>query len=193
MSLVEAASISLGILLTGQKETEKNYGDKKERDKSFYHMVPKNEAKTVSKKVQESYRKKMQKKEVEKSARRAKKAYEEATKGVIEAIKAISKVISEMMANIAESMAANPVVWIVLIVIILLIIIVGVVATIVGGTNHVGIYCGTLKNGTKVWLHCTSKSGTSLTGNDSGVMFGSYTGFTYFRRLKDWSKTDEEN
>lgn len=53
-----------------------------------------------------------------------------------------------------------------------------------GGANHVGIYCGTLKNGTKVWLHCTSSSGSSLTGNDSGAMFGAYTGFTYFRRLK---------
>lgn len=57
-----------------------------------------------------------------------------------------------------------------------------------GGANHVGIYCGTLKNGTKVWLHCTSSSGSSLTGNESGAMFGAYTGFTYFRRLKKWNK-----
>ena len=57
-----------------------------------------------------------------------------------------------------------------------------------GGANHVGIYCGQMKNGTKVWLHCTSSSGTSLTGNDSGVMFGAYTNFTYFRRLKKWNK-----
>ena len=57
-----------------------------------------------------------------------------------------------------------------------------------GGANHVGIYCGTLKNGTKVWLHCTSESGSSLTGNTSGVMFGAYTNFTYFRRLKVWNK-----
>lgn len=57
-----------------------------------------------------------------------------------------------------------------------------------GGENHVGIYCGTLKNGTKVWLHCTSSSGSSLTGNNSGAMFGAYTGFTYFRRLKKWNK-----
>ena len=57
-----------------------------------------------------------------------------------------------------------------------------------GGANHVGIYCGKLKNGTKVWLHCTSSSGTSLTGNTSGAMFGAYTNFTYFRRLKKWSK-----
>lgn len=57
-----------------------------------------------------------------------------------------------------------------------------------GGANHVGIYCGTLKNGTKVWLHCTSSSGSSLTGNKSGAMFGAYTGFTYFRRLKKWNK-----
>lgn len=57
-----------------------------------------------------------------------------------------------------------------------------------GGANHVGIYCGTLKNGTKVWLHCTSGSGSSLTGNNSGAMFGAYTGFTYFRRLKKWNK-----
>jgi hypothetical protein len=57
-----------------------------------------------------------------------------------------------------------------------------------GGANHVGIYCGTLKNGTKVWLHCTSESGSSLTGNKSGAMFGAYTGFTYFRRLKKWNK-----
>jgi len=57
-----------------------------------------------------------------------------------------------------------------------------------GGANHVGIYCGTLKNGTKVWMHCTSSSSTSLTGNDSGAMFGAYTGFTYFRRLKKWNK-----
>lgn len=56
-----------------------------------------------------------------------------------------------------------------------------------GGANHVGIYCGTLKNGTKVWLHCTSRSGSSLTGNDSGAMFGAYTGFTYFRRLGKWN------
>lgn len=57
-----------------------------------------------------------------------------------------------------------------------------------GGANHVGIYCGTLKNGTKVWLHCTSSSDSSLTGNDSGAMFGAYTGFTYFRRLRKWNK-----
>lgn len=57
-----------------------------------------------------------------------------------------------------------------------------------GGANHVGIYCGTLKNGTKVWLHCTSSSGSSLTGNDSGAMFGTYTRFTYFRRLRKWNK-----
>lgn len=57
-----------------------------------------------------------------------------------------------------------------------------------GGANHVGIYCGRLKNGTKVWLHCTSSSGTSLTGNTSGVMMGAYTNFTYFRRLKKWNK-----
>lgn len=57
-----------------------------------------------------------------------------------------------------------------------------------GGENHVGIYCGILKNGTKVWLHCTSSSGSSLTGNDSGAMFGAYTGFTYFRRLSRWNK-----
>jgi cell wall-associated NlpC family hydrolase len=57
-----------------------------------------------------------------------------------------------------------------------------------GGANHVGIYCGKLKNGTKVWLHCTSSSGTSLTSNTSGSMFGAYTNFTYFRRLKKWNK-----
>lgn len=57
-----------------------------------------------------------------------------------------------------------------------------------GGANHVGIYCGTLKNGMKVWLHCTSSSGSSLTGNKSGAMFGAYTGFTYFRRWKKWNK-----
>lgn len=57
-----------------------------------------------------------------------------------------------------------------------------------GGVNHVGIYCGALKNGTKVWLHCTSRSGSSLTGNDSGAMFGAYTGFTYFRRLGKWNR-----
>lgn len=56
-----------------------------------------------------------------------------------------------------------------------------------GGANHVGIYCGSLKDGTKIWLHCTSSSGTSLTGNDSGVMMGAYTNFTYFRRLKNFS------
>lgn len=55
-----------------------------------------------------------------------------------------------------------------------------------GGANHVGIYCGKLKNGTKIWMHCTSSSGTSLTGNNSGVMLGSYSNFTYFRRLKKW-------
>lgn len=57
-----------------------------------------------------------------------------------------------------------------------------------GGANHVGIYCGTLKNGTKVWMHCTSSSSSSLTGNDGGPMFGAYTNFTYFRRLKKWNK-----
>lgn len=57
-----------------------------------------------------------------------------------------------------------------------------------GGANHVGIYCGTLKNGTKVWLHCTFSSGSSLTGNNSGAMFGAYTGFAYFRRLKKWNR-----
>ena len=56
-----------------------------------------------------------------------------------------------------------------------------------GGANHVGIYCGKLKNGTKVWLHCTSKNGQSLTGNDSGVLMSPYTNFTYFRRLKKWN------
>ncbi len=56
-----------------------------------------------------------------------------------------------------------------------------------GGANHVGIYCGKLKNGTKVWLHCTSRNGQSLTGNDSGVLMSSYTNFTYFRRLKKWN------
>ena len=56
-----------------------------------------------------------------------------------------------------------------------------------GGANHVGIYCGKLKTGTKVWMHCTSSSGTSLTGNTSGAMFGAYTNFTYFRRLKKWN------
>lgn len=53
-----------------------------------------------------------------------------------------------------------------------------------GGANHVGIYCGKLKNGTKVWLHCTSSSSTSLTGNTEGPMFGAYTNFTYFRHFK---------
>lgn len=57
-----------------------------------------------------------------------------------------------------------------------------------GGANHVGIYCGQLKNGTKVWLHCTSSSGSSLTGNTEGPMLGAYTNFTYFRRLKKWDK-----
>ena len=57
-----------------------------------------------------------------------------------------------------------------------------------GGANHVGIYCGKLKDGTKVWMHCTSSSSTSLTGNDSGVMLGAYTNFTYFRRLKKFDK-----
>lgn len=55
-----------------------------------------------------------------------------------------------------------------------------------GGGNHVGIYCGKLKNGTKVWMHCTSESSSSLTRNTSGAMFGNYTNFTYFRRLKKW-------
>ncbi len=50
------------------------------------------------------------------------------------------------------------------------------------GNNHVGIYCGKLKDGRKVWMHCTSNSGSSLTGNREGAMFGAYTGFTYFRR-----------
>ena len=57
-----------------------------------------------------------------------------------------------------------------------------------GGANHVGIYCGKLKNGTKVWLHCTSSNRQSLTGNSSGVLMSSYTNFTYFRRLKNWEK-----
>lgn len=61
-------------------------------------------------------------------------------------------------------------------------------STAAGGTNHVGIYCGKLKNGTKVWLHCTSSSSSSLTGNKSGPMFGAYTNFTVFRRLKKWNK-----
>lgn len=56
-----------------------------------------------------------------------------------------------------------------------------------GGANHVGIYCGKRKDGTKIWMHCTSESGTSLTGNASGVMLGSYSNFTYFRRLKKWN------
>lgn len=55
-----------------------------------------------------------------------------------------------------------------------------------GGANHVGIYCGKLKNGSKVWLHCTSSSSTSLTGNTSGAMFGAYTNFTYFRRFRQF-------
>lgn len=53
-----------------------------------------------------------------------------------------------------------------------------------GSSNHVGIYCGKLKNGTKVWLHCTTSSGSSLTGNRDGVMFGAYTNFTVFKRIK---------
>lgn len=53
-----------------------------------------------------------------------------------------------------------------------------------GGSNHVGIYCGQRKDGTKVWLHCTSYSGTSLTENDRGVLMGTYSNFTYFRRIK---------
>ncbi len=57
-----------------------------------------------------------------------------------------------------------------------------------GGANHVGIYCGKLKDGRVVWLHCTSSSGSSLTGNTEGAMFGGYTNFTYFRRLKKWDK-----
>lgn len=57
-----------------------------------------------------------------------------------------------------------------------------------GGANHVGIYCGTLKNGAVVWIHCTSSSESSLTGNTEGAMFGVYTNFTYFRRLKKWNK-----
>ena len=57
-----------------------------------------------------------------------------------------------------------------------------------GGANHVGIYCGKMKNGTVVWIHCTSSSSTSLTGNSEGAMFGAYTNFTYFRRLKKWNK-----
>ena len=57
-----------------------------------------------------------------------------------------------------------------------------------GGANHVGIYCGKLKDGRVVWLHCTSSSGSSLTGNTEGAMFGVYTNFTYFRRLKKWDK-----
>lgn len=57
-----------------------------------------------------------------------------------------------------------------------------------GGANHVGIYAGKMKNGTVVWLHCTSSSSSSLTGNTDGVMFGAYTNFTYFRRLKKWNK-----
>ena len=56
-----------------------------------------------------------------------------------------------------------------------------------GGANHVGIYCGKLKDGTKVWLHCTSSSSTSLTGNTSGPMFGAYTNFTYFRHFKKFN------
>lgn len=57
-----------------------------------------------------------------------------------------------------------------------------------GGANHVGIYCGKMKDGTVVWIHCTSSSSTSLTGNSEGAMFGAYTNFTYFRRLKKWNK-----
>ena len=57
-----------------------------------------------------------------------------------------------------------------------------------GGANHVGIYCGKMKDGRVVWLHCTSSSGSSLTGNTEGPMFGVYTNFTYFRRLKKWNK-----
>lgn len=57
-----------------------------------------------------------------------------------------------------------------------------------GGANHVGIYCGKMKDGRVVWLHCTSSSGSSLTGNTEGPMFGVYTNFTYFRRLKKWDK-----
>ena len=57
-----------------------------------------------------------------------------------------------------------------------------------GGANHVGIYCGKMKDGRVVWLHCTSSSGSSLTGNTEGPMFGVYMNFTYFRRLKKWDK-----
>lgn len=58
-----------------------------------------------------------------------------------------------------------------------------------GGANHVGIYCGKRKDGTKIWLHCTSESGSSLTGNTTGVMLGAYSNFTYFRRLKKWNES----
>ena len=58
----------------------------------------------------------------------------------------------------------------------------------IGGANHVGIFCGKMKDGRVVWLHCTSSSGSSLTGNTEGPMFGVYTNFTYFRRLKKWNK-----
>ena len=32
-----------------------------------------------------------------------------------------------------------------------------------GGANHVGIYCGKLSDGTKIWMHCTYSSGTCHT------------------------------
>lgn len=54
-----------------------------------------------------------------------------------------------------------------------------------GGANHVGIYCGKMKDGRVVWLHCTSSSGSSLTGNTEGPVFGVYTNFTYFRLVKE--------
>ncbi len=53
-----------------------------------------------------------------------------------------------------------------------------------GGSNHIGIYCGKRKNGMKVWMHCTSQNDYPITKNKTGVLFSTYSNFTYFRRLK---------
>lgn len=50
-----------------------------------------------------------------------------------------------------------------------------------GGENHVGIYAGKDKNGTQMWLHCTSvlTPGSSVA---SGPRIGYYTNFRVFYR-----------
>lgn len=54
-----------------------------------------------------------------------------------------------------------------------------------GGGNHVGIYVGKNKNGSPLWMHCTSgTSSNDMTKVNDGPRISYYTNFTVFYRYK---------